>query len=232
MANTEEVNSEPCSSCEKTEYLFDNLFHSSQILEQTCEKLRNENDKLKREKQELEKLLETFQKPQIQETSKKDESEENKVLKKNVHRLENDITKFVRSTETFQNIIGAQKNAFDKTCIGFKTKDKQKLYENLFIPKKRVERYKCTYCKKYGHLEKFCFRKERDRVFQNKKIMFKTNFIKFHTEGLSHKNSNHQGPKKIWVPKNLLTSTAGMPNNSQEKALVLGQWMLKTYDWR
>jgi len=33
MANTEEVNSEPCSSCEKTEYVFDNLFHSSQILE-------------------------------------------------------------------------------------------------------------------------------------------------------------------------------------------------------
>ncbi|GAU10443.1 hypothetical protein TSUD_419200 [Trifolium subterraneum] len=41
-----------------------------------------------------------------------------------------------------------------------------------------------------------------------------------------------QGPKKLWVPKNLLNSNVGMPSSSQEKAFVLGQWMLKTYDRR
>jgi hypothetical protein len=44
--------------------------------------------------------------------------------------------------------------------------------------------------------------------------------------------TNTQGPKKLWVPKNLLNSNVGMPSSSQEKALVLGQWMLKTYDRR
>jgi len=47
-------------------------------------------------------MLETFKKSQIQKPCQKDESkEENKVLKKNVHKLENDITKFVKSTKTF-----------------------------------------------------------------------------------------------------------------------------------
>ena len=44
--------------------------------------------------------------------------------------------------------------------------------------------------------------------------------------------ANSQGPKRLWVPKTLLTSSAGMSSSSQEKAMVLGQWMLKTYDWR
>jgi len=46
------------------------------------------------------------------------------------------------------------------------------------------------------------------------------NFIK---KGAPTKNTNHQGPRKIWVPKTLLTHTAGMSHDSQEKSLVLGQ---------
>jgi len=181
----------------------------------------------------LKKLLKTFQNSQPRKAFEKNEiKEQNKVLKKYVHKLENDIIKFVKSTETFQNIMGVQKNSSDKTCTGFKTNHKQKMYENLFIPDKRTERYKCTYYKKYGHLEKFYFRKEKELVFQKKRYMFKTNLTKSHKENFSKNNTNHQGPKKIWVPKTLLTSTAGMSHNSQEKALVLGQWMLKTYDWR
>jgi len=56
-SDNEEVNPDPCSSCEKTEYLFDNLFYNSQILEQTCERLRNENLELKREKGNLERNI-------------------------------------------------------------------------------------------------------------------------------------------------------------------------------
>ena len=101
---------------------------------------------------------------------------------------------------------------------------------SLFLKKntKNYERYKCTYCEKYGHLEPFCFRK-RKRLASQK---LKNNYSYFHKKETPKVNTNHQGPKKIWVPKELLTSTAGMSHNSQEKAMVLGQWMLKTYDWR
>lgn len=137
----QEVNTEPCSSCEKTEYLFDNLFHSSQILEQTCEKLRNENNQLKKEKENLKKLLETLQSKDTLDKIEEQTKEEKNVLKKNVHQLKNDITNFVKSTETFQNIIGAQRNGFDKTCIGFK-EQKHKLYKNLFYSRKKQKNRK------------------------------------------------------------------------------------------
>jgi len=128
--------------------------------------------------------------------------------------------------------MGSQISVFDKACIGFKTK--QKLYENFFIPEqntKTCERYKSTYCEKYGHLELFCFRKKR-QTLQKTKITHKLKCINFHKKETPKNTTNHQGPKKIWVPKVLLTSTAGMPHNSQEKIMVFGQRMLKIYDWR
>ena len=160
-SDNEEVNPDPCSSCEKTEYLFDNLFYNSQILEQTCERLRNENLELKGEKENLEKinknLVENIQNSQSKEVfeNKDDSQKENIILKKNVLQLKNDISNFVKSTETFQKIMGPQVSVFDKACIGFKTNQNQKLYENFFIPEKGTktcERYKCTYCEKNGHL--------------------------------------------------------------------------------
>jgi hypothetical protein len=240
-SDNEEVNPDPCSSCEKTEYLFDNLFYNSQILEQTCAELRSENLKLQREKEMLEKenknLIENIQNSQSKEVSenKNDSQKENIILKENVLQLKNDISNFVKSTETFQKIMGSQVSVFDKAGLGFRTNHKQKLYKNFFIPErneKTCEKYKCTFCKKYGHLEPFCFRKKKNQTFQKPRVNHKTSPVKFHKKKFSEYNTNHQGPKKIWVPKALLTSTAGMSHNSQEKALVLGQWMLKTYDWR
>ena len=145
------------------------------------------------------------------------------------------MSNFVKSTETFQKIMGSQVSVFDKVCIGFKTNQKQKLNENFFIPEKitkTCERYKCTYYEKYGHLEPFCFRKKKRQALQKPKITHKSKCINFRKKKTLKNNTNHQGPKKIWVPKVLLTSIAGMSHNNQEKALVLGQWMLKTYDWR
>jgi len=233
-SENEEVNLDSCSSCKKTEYLFDNLFYNSQILEQTCKRLRNENLELKREKETLEKinksLVENIQKSQSEEVFeiKNGCQKENIILKENVLLLKNDISNFVKSTKTFQKIMGSQVSVFDKACIGFITNQKQKLYENFFIPEKgtkRNEKYKCTYCEKYGHLEPFCFRKRKEQALQKRIVTFKSNFVRSHKEGFPKNNTNHQGPRKIWVPKVLLTSTAGMSHNSQEKALVLGQWM-------
>ena len=59
-----------------------------------------------------------------------------------------------------------------------------------------------------------------------------SNNFKPFRESYSQRNTNPQGPKSLWVPKNLLNSFAGMSPNNNEQALVLGQWMLKAYDWR
>jgi len=89
-SDDEDVNPDPCSSCKKTEYLFDNLFYNSQILEQTCERLRNENQELKSEKENLEKinknLVEKIQNSQSKEVfeSEVDSRKENIILKENV----------------------------------------------------------------------------------------------------------------------------------------------------
>jgi len=52
-----------------------------------------------------------------------------------VERLTNDITSFVKSTETFKKIIGAQKSMLDKTGISFNISKTQKMYKNFFLPK-------------------------------------------------------------------------------------------------
>lgn len=39
---------------------------------------------------------------------------------------------------------------------------------------------------------------------------------------------NHQGPKTVSVPKNILISSVEMSANCHKKSLILGQWMLKT----
>jgi len=87
-SNNKEVNPKPCSSCEKTEHLFDNLFYNSQNLEQTREKLRNVNLELKWEKEELEKInrellknIQNFQSKEVLQI-KNESQEENTILKK------------------------------------------------------------------------------------------------------------------------------------------------------
>jgi hypothetical protein len=79
--------------------------------------------------------------------------------------LENDITSYVKSAETFQNIKESQVVIFDKTTIGSRTFQKQKSHENFFVPHKdqKIQRYKCSYCYKYGHIESFCFKKKFKR---------------------------------------------------------------------
>ncbi|XP_045807708.1 uncharacterized protein LOC123902064 [Trifolium pratense] len=51
-ANIEEVTLDPCSSCQKTEHLFDNLLYDSQILNSKNGQLRDEVTKLTKERDE------------------------------------------------------------------------------------------------------------------------------------------------------------------------------------
>jgi len=75
----------------------------------------------------------------FQETSK---VTENEMLKFEVKELRNDLNHFIKSTETFQKIMGSQERMFDKAGLGFDISKNQKMYENFFIPEKN--KIKCS----------------------------------------------------------------------------------------
>jgi hypothetical protein len=84
-------------------------------------------------------------------------------LKKEVETLKNDLTGFIKSTETFQNILGSQNESSKKSGLGFK--DPHKIIEN-FVPKAKP-RTKCYFCDRYGHDETVCHVKKK-LIKQNK----------------------------------------------------------------
>jgi len=61
---------------------------------------------------------------------------ENTLLKNEVNSLRNDLTLFIKSTETFQKIIGSQIGMINHTDIGFDASKHQKIYENFSYLKK------------------------------------------------------------------------------------------------
>ena len=86
---TEEVNTEPCSSCHKTEHMFDNLLYDTQLLKQKNGKLRDEVTKANEERDEykaqniiLHKMLENMQ------NTHKDMSKQIVEIRKNQNILE------------------------------------------------------------------------------------------------------------------------------------------------
>ena len=73
---------------------------------------------------------------------------ENTLLKKEVEGLKNDLTCFIQSTETFQNILGSQNESTKKSGLRFK--DPSEIIES-FIPKKAELKMKCSYCNRLRH---------------------------------------------------------------------------------
>jgi len=90
--------------------------------------------------------------------------EENTLLKKEVETLKNDLTGFIKSTETFQNILGSQNESARKSGLGFK--DPSKIIES-FVPKAKIKT-KCRFCDRYGHDESVCHIKQK--LIRNNKI--------------------------------------------------------------
>jgi cell division septum initiation protein DivIVA len=187
------------------------------VLKQKLEELQNSNN-------EMTKQIKEFQNKK--EDNSSNFQKENISLKEKVSTLEKDITNFIKTTETFNNILGSQRGIFDKAGLGFETYKKQKLYKDFFIPPKNEE-FKCKFCHKKGHIEMFCFKKK------HKQEQSKNKLSKHNNKRQSHKRyqTNIQGPKTIWVPKNSVNISAGMSLNHEEKTMVPRQWMLKTHDW-
>ncbi|XP_045791507.1 uncharacterized protein LOC123886217 [Trifolium pratense] len=227
-ANIEEVTLDPCSSCQKTEHLFDNLLYDSQILNSKNGQLRDEVTKLTKERDEyksdndiMKEIIKNMQlaheglSKQIKELRDNQKikeysmiQKENIILKQKVSKLEKDLTKFVSTTETFENILGSQVNSYSRNGLGYKPFQNKKLIENVFVPhkEKRFHKYKCTFCHKDGHLEPFCFKKKslyRSEHSQNnlKRNLYSTPPYKrssYQYKKMPYKSTNLQGPKKLW----------------------------------
>jgi len=154
---------------------FDNLLYDSNILSEKCilliehiseinkekEKLQILNDKYLQNIQELQKShfrmseqQKIFNEKNLENYPSEPSGTQDENLKIEVDKLENGLTKFVKSTKASQKIIGSEMGIFHKVDLNFKTSSKQKFYENLFESKSKDDKIKkgCSYCNKYGHL--------------------------------------------------------------------------------
>jgi hypothetical protein len=163
----------------------DSLLYDSNFLTNRCHSLIKELSEIKAEKETLQnkydeskKTIQVLQDAHFEMSEKQRElnrkqrdiisipseiKKENILLKKEVETLKNDLTGFIKSTETFQNILGSQNESSKKSGLGFK--DPHKIIEN-FVPKAKP-RTKCYFCDRYGHNETVCHVKKK-LIKQNK----------------------------------------------------------------
>ena len=158
----------------------DSLLYDSNFLTNRCHSLIKELSEIKAEKEILQnrydesrKTIQVLQDSHFEMSEKQKElnrkqkgilalpselQKENKLLKKEVETLKNDLTGFIKSTETFQNILGSQNESAKKSGLGFK--DPSKIIES-FVPKKPIMRMKCSFCDRLGHNESVCYVKKK-----------------------------------------------------------------------
>jgi len=242
------------------ENTIDNLLSDSNFLTNKCHSLQKEIKDSKEEKEKLQtlnndqkKIIQSLQDSYFQAAEKlKDFSktqsplkskDENTLLKTEIKNLRNDLTTFIKSTETFQRIIGSQIEIGNHTGLGFDS-SKHQIYENTLIPKK--EKLRCSFCKKDGHKESSCYHIKRiaensplktEPSPQNKEHSFirciycRRNghleincFLK--KKDLELLKTNNEGPTESGVPKIPLTQNAGIITKCKEKAMVFRQWLL------
>jgi hypothetical protein len=273
LVSKEVTTSKTCPLCKEMNVGFDNLLHDSNTLSQKCTSIENQLLEIKKEYEKLQilndKYFKTIQELQYSHLNMFEQQKilndkqitnhlpeysknlkDNVVLKENVSDLENDITSYVKSAETFQNIKESQVVIFDKTILGSRTFQTQKSHEKFLVPHKdqKIQRYKCSYCYKYGHIESFCLKKIfKRKEHSNQKAEHSPNVLQMHSHfktsykrstyyhkrtSFKRNNTNLQGPKSLWVPKSLLTCVVGMSLSNQEKVLKLEKLMLMEYDFR
>ena len=165
----------------------DSLLYDSNFLTNRCHSLIKELSEIKEEKEILQnkydesrKTIQILQDSHFEMSEKQRElnrkqkdiiskpsemQNENMLLKKEVETLKNDLTDFIKSTETFQNILGSQNESTKKSGLGFK--DPSKIIES-FVPKKVEMKIKCSFCDRLGHNESVCYVKKK--LIRNNKI--------------------------------------------------------------
>jgi hypothetical protein len=135
----------------KLENTIDNLLYDSIFLTNRCYSLQKGIEESKKDKEKLQtlnndqkKIIQSLQDSYFQATEKsKDFSKiqnpvnykinENTLIKNEVKILRNDLTHFIKSTETFQKIIGYRVRMIDHTGVGFDI-SKHQISEKILIP--------------------------------------------------------------------------------------------------
>jgi len=127
-----------------------------------------------------------------------------KTLQKKVEDLTSDLASFVRGTKNLKKLMGTSRHPSDKFRLGYKKEGKHVTKIKLYS--------KCTICGKSGHFA--------DKSFHRKQ--------KFQSYG-----TNPKGPKKIWVPKDMIVALAYVLNRMKETPkMVSGKWLLTSHDER
>ena len=92
-------------------------------------------------------------------------------------------------------ILASQKCVFDKRGLGYKTSKNEKYFKNYFVKESTSESPStiCNFCGRGGHISSTCpLRNGSQKVStsKSKKVWVEKSMV-----------TNHQGPKKILVPK-------------------------------
>ena len=116
------------------------------------------------------------------------------LLKKNEWLLSS-LSKFSCGQKAFEMILASQKCVFDKRGLGYKTSKNEKYFKNYFVKESTSESSStiCNFCGRGGHISSTCPLRNGSQKASTSKS--KKTWVE------KSKVTNHQGPKKIWVPK-------------------------------
>ena len=141
---------------------------------------------------ELDEIKENFSKVEASKISLEKVNEE--LLKKNEWLLSS-LSKFSCGQKAFEMILASQKCVFDKRGLGYKTSKNEKYFKNYFVKESTSESSStiCNFCGRGGHISSTCPLRNGSQKASTSKS--KKTWVE------KSKVTNHQGPKKIWVPK-------------------------------
>jgi len=203
MAKTDrdsEDESEVRKELSELEEAYEDLLKDSQVLITHCSDLKRKNEKLTFQLSEKDKIIQELSNKNLdlleknksllsQNSLTKSDSlqafGEVKSLQQKVEELTTDLARFVKGTKNLKMMLRTNRHSHDKSGLGYEKDEKHTTQVKVFS--------KCSICDKYGHFANRCYHKKK----------------------LQASDTNKQGPKKIWVPKNLIIHVADILNRKK-----------------
>ena len=220
MANTvSEEEEDEVTNCDlDLQNAFDELLNNSSILAVEYKSLKRKFSKLTREygkmfseKQELEIYCEKLKTENalLKTSSESNTSDEVDKLHNEVKELTEDLSKFVKSTNNLNILLKYSRDPRDKSGLGYQDTDKQFLQKTTTQPN-----FIKNVCKKNVYSSSIDFFNKRSKYYGSPR-------------------ANQKGPKKIWVPKDMIIPLADVLSNKKKTpVMVPGQWLLTAHDGR
>ena len=136
-------------------------------------------------------------------------SDEVDKLHTEVKELTEDLSKFVKNTNNLNILLRYSRDPHDKSGLGYQDTDKQLFQKTTTQPKS----FKNVYKKNVHPSSKDLFNK----------------MSKYY----GSPRANQKGPKKIWVPKDMIIPLADVLSNKKKTPIMVPrQWLLTAHDGR